>query len=378
MSKRILINSSNLHNGGGVQVATSIIRELSLSSSQANITLALSSTVLRECEKIGTDMNCFRDLEVVDVRGFDPINPILDQLIQGADVVFTVFGPLYSLRRPKKSIVGFAQPWIIYPKSDAHYKLPLQERLKVSVRYFLQKLAFVRNSDILVVEAEHVRERLKTILPRAPAVVVPNALNAVFCEAIANTSGAAPTIARASAISAQTNKITLGYVGRAYSHKNVDILPEVRKALRERHGIDATIKVTLNDSEWADQSEEFRKEIENVGSMSLGELVEFYRSLDGIIFPSLLECFSATPLEAMAMGLPLFASNRAFVRDFCEGYPFYFDPLDPESIADAVARSFKLPRDELIARLREGKCHVLSLPTATDRAKKVVDLLNSL
>jgi glycosyltransferase involved in cell wall biosynthesis len=208
-------------------------------------------------------------------------------------------------------------------------------------------------------------------------VVVANALNAVFLRAIASLPDDTPAKAQIGSKARDEKKITLGFVGRAYSHKNIDVLPGVRRALRERYGVDAAIKVTLNDDEWAAQTQEFRSEIENSGSMSLKDLVEFYRSVDGVVFPSLLECFSVTPLEAMAMGLPLYASDRAFVRDSCGDLPFYFDPLDPVSIADAVGRSLALSGDVLAARLRASRVHVLSLPTATERAKKMIELLFS-
>ena len=58
--------------------------------------------------------------------------------------------------------------------------------------------------------------------------------------------------------------------------------------------------------------------------------------MDAIIFPSLLECFSATPLEAMAMEKPFFASDREFIRDVCSDYALYFDPEDPISAANVI------------------------------------------
>ncbi|MBW3168694.1 glycosyltransferase [Qipengyuania flava] len=378
MNKHILINASNLHAGGGVQVATSIVDELSRRDGQQNISLVLSNPVMAACKKIDMNLRGFRHVETLDVRGFESRNATLERLFGEADVVFTVFGPLYTMTRPKKSVVGFAQPWIIYPGSDAHRKLPFAERMKVRARYFLQKLAFRRNSDLLVVEADHVSKRLKAILPSTPSVVVPNALNAVFRRAIEGLPDETGAKSELNKRAGETKAITLGYVGRAYSHKNVEVLAGVSKALRGRYGIGATIKVTLNDAEWAAQSDEFRAEIEQVGSMSLDQLVEFYRSLDGVIFPSLLECFSATPLEVMAMGIPLYASDRPFVRDFSADYPFYFDPLDPDDIADAIARSLELPAAELQARLQAARSHVFNLPTATDRARKTVELLHSL
>lgn len=372
----VVLNASNLQGGGAVQVAVSLVSELSHLKIKKDIVLVLSSVVYRECNSVGVDFNGFRALHRIDHFGFRLFNKQLRRIFHGSDVVFTVFGPLYLWWRPQKSVVGFAQPWILYPKSDAYLALPRAKRVVNNLKYAIQRQFFRTNSHVLIVEAEHARIRLVTLFTGLPVFVVSNALNSVFVGAISAEERKAPARA-AGAPHNGVRHLTLGHVGRAYSHKNLSILPAVRQALWERHGVKATIRTTLNEAEWAAQSEEFRSSIENVGALSLQECIPFYQGLDGVIFPSLLESFSAAPLEAMAMRLPLFASDRAFVRDFCDDIPFYFDPLDPVDIAEAIVRCFDLPPEDLAARLDQSVNHVLSQPTAKDRAKRIAELLTS-
>lgn len=372
----IVLNASNLQGGGAVQVATSLVCELESSLLKEDIVLVLSSVVFKECTAIGVDFKGFRALHQIDHFGFKPFNKGLQEIFRNADLVFTVFGPLYLWRQPKISIVGFAQPWILYPASEAYLALPRSKRAITRLKYAIQQWFFRRNSSMMIVEAEHARKRLAALFPSLPVVVVPNALNSVFLDAI--MSDRAKALAKhAWPPYHSVRHVTLGHVGRAYSHKNLSILPAVRQTLWDRYGVKATIRTTLNEAEWASQSEAFRSSIENVGALSLRECISFYQDLDGVIFPSLLECFSAAPLEAMAMRLPLFASDRAFVRDFCGDIPFYFDPLDPGDIAAAIVRCLDLAPEELAARLDQGVSHVLAQPTAKDRGKRIAELLTS-
>jgi len=160
--------------------------------------------------------------------------------------------------------------------------------------------------------------------------------------------------------------IRIGVVSRDYAHKNLDLLPEIERILRQKHKLDVDFVVTLNDSEWRRRTAAFRSVIRNAGPLSVEQCPSFYRQLDGVIFPSLLECFSATPLEALVMGKPLFASDRPFVRDLCGEHPHYFDPLSPSDAARSIAAYFKSGGDP--ANLEAGRLHVLSMPTARDRA----------
>jgi glycosyltransferase involved in cell wall biosynthesis len=50
----------------------------------------------------------------------------------------------------------------------------------------------------------------------------------------------------------------------------------------------------------------------------------------------LSEGFGLPPLEAMLNGAPVVASNATCIPEVCGDAAHYFDPLDVESIADAI------------------------------------------
>ena len=78
--------------------------------------------------------------------------------------------------------------------------------------------------------------------------------------------------------------------------------------------------------------------IENIGPVPSQMLSQVYRRADALIFPTLLESFSRTYSEAMYFGLPILTSDRDFARHLCRNAATYFDPLDADSVARAMAR----------------------------------------
>ena len=77
------------------------------------------------------------------------------------------------------------------------------------------------------------------------------------------------------------------------------------------------ILLTLDEQEWARLPALVRRHAVTVGRVTVQQLPTVYEMSHASIFPSLLESFSATPLEAMVSGTPLVASDRAFVCDVC-------------------------------------------------------------
>ncbi len=364
----ILINASNLHVGGGVQVAASFIDEVfSQARISSDIYICASQSVKQNSlcsESIHSGSESFRE---VDVKGFDIFDRSFYSYLDHFDSVFTVFGPLYSFKRKFKSIVGFAQPWIIYPDNECYAMLPFFQRHKTRLKFWLQSYFFKR-ADVLVVELEHVKKELIRVLdiPADRIHVVHNCLSSVYL----NNSIWQPV-----GFSVEEGFLRLGFLGRNYLHKNTAIFPGIVNALERLHGIKARFYVTFNEQEWACCSPEFRSVCINVGSLTVAQCPHFYQELDAVVFPSLLECFSATPLEAMAMKRPLFASDRPFNRDVCGSHAYYFDPLSPVSAADAIAKVFggAGPKLSDLAAARE---YAINFSSPKERAEKYLTLLN--
>lgn len=368
--KTIIINAANLHGGGGVQVAISFLDELArLEAHRSGLTVLASDEVAEGLSELGVDVSVFRSFEVVNSygpwRGFS----VLREKLKRADLAFTLFGPLYQIKKPNISIVGFAQPWIAYPDNEVYNKLSYFSAILNRIKFAVQKNVFKFSSDFIVVESENIRDQLISLGVVKPSdiSVVSNCISGIYQR---------PDVWRSVKMPVTPGRIRLGIVTRDYLHKNLDIIPAVKACLEKDYGIDSAFFVTFKESEWIKKSDEFRNSVLNIGVIRPEQCPSFYQQIDAVFFPSLLECFSATPLEALASKKPLFASDRPFVSEYCGNIPMYFDPNSPADAARVIA---EFVHKGISSERVESACqHVRSLPGARDRALAYLQIVERL
>ncbi|WP_158251161.1 glycosyltransferase family 1 protein [Cryobacterium sp. Y11] len=81
--------------------------------------------------------------------------------------------------------------------------------------------------------------------------------------------------------------------------------------------------------------------IDRRGLVEQDELLRLYRSAAALVFPSLYEGFGLPPLEAMASGCPVAASNAGSLPEVVGDAAVQFDPYDPEAIAAGIVEAVK-------------------------------------
>ena len=365
----ILINTSNLHSGGGLQVGISFLYELSKMTTDnlSSLHIVVSSEIDKGLCQIGVNKEVFENYDLIDTFGVKALYSKLNNRIKNYDVVFTVFGPNYLRCKAEKEIVGFAQAWILNFKNPISKNMSFLDRNMLKARFHLQWLFFLRSDDYIV-ELEHVKESLISLknIDRSKVHVVYNTVSSLYKD----ESKWEPVL-----INKNSEDFSLGIVTRDYPHKNLAVLPLVAEALDIQHNLKVHFYTTLNDMEWSMKSDFFKQYVSTVGSLSPDQCPSFYQQLDGVVFPSLLECFSATPLEAMVMEKPLFASDRHFVRDVCGNNAVYFDPVDPNDIANKIADYLKSDIDYSY-ELKQAKTHALSFSNAKGRAEGYLKIIH--
>ncbi|MEF8710868.1 MAG: glycosyltransferase family 4 protein [Candidatus Accumulibacter propinquus] len=372
--KNILINAANLHSGGGVQVAASFIEELvhilpTCPDMNWRFSVLVSTEVLNNLPTEISHSRYLAEFRVLDVYGLSVLKRNCRASYRGFDVCFTLFGPMYLNLKSCYKICGFAQPWIIYPDNAVYSLLSFRGRLQNRVKFFIQRLFFQKN-DRLVVELAHVRERLSSlgIFDEGSVDIVENCVASVYLNP-----------SRWLTINFDYRKlrnctITLGFLGRGYAHKNLGILRTVGAILSGEYGLVCNFLFTLEQQEMTSLGFDSVEGFYSVGTISSAQCPDFYMNIDALLFPSLLECFSATPIEAMVMKRPVLASDRAFVRDVCGDYAYYFDPLDARDIARVIVDAFS-DKQRLAFKVGAAYQHVLGLPTAKDRAEKYLGVI---
>jgi glycosyltransferase involved in cell wall biosynthesis len=141
------------------------------------------------------------------------------------------------------------------------------------------------------------------------------------------------------------------YPARLWPHKNHMRLLEAFATVR-RDRPDVRLVLTGGGLEQLPT----RDGVEVLGNVAPEVLAELYRRASCLVFPSLYEGFGLPPLEAMASGCPVAASNVAAIPEICGDAAVLFDPLDPSAIAagalEALERAVDL-RSRGLARARE-------------------------
>jgi glycosyltransferase involved in cell wall biosynthesis len=124
----------------------------------------------------------------------------------------------------------------------------------------------------------------------------------------------------------------LYYPANTWPHKNHERLLEAFAALP---GTD--LHLVLSGADYGRLSKlRLPDRVHHVGLLPFDTLPAVYRRASGVVYPSLYEGAGVPPLEAMACGCPVAASDIAPVRELCGDAALLFDPGDPSAIAAAM------------------------------------------
>ncbi len=126
------------------------------------------------------------------------------------------------------------------------------------------------------------------------------------------------------------------YVGNAYPHKNLSILFACAKAFPEH----VLVLVGREDFFYIRLKAEAEalgiKNILFAGFLRDQELSSLYRFARIYVFPSLYEGFGLPPLEAMACGAPVIASDRGSLPEILGDAALYFDPISKHDLVRLI------------------------------------------
>jgi len=132
------------------------------------------------------------------------------------------------------------------------------------------------------------------------------------------------------------------YPARGWQHKNHARLIEAMNLVRRER---PEMRLVLTGGA-LDSLGELPDWVDRRGLVSVDELRDLYRRAAVLAFPSIYEGFGLPPLEAMASGCPVAASDSGSIPEVCGDAAVLFDALDVEAIAagilDAIARSSEL------------------------------------
>jgi glycosyltransferase involved in cell wall biosynthesis len=340
---RVLLNAIPLAVGGGRTIGLNLIRSLPPLRSDYDF-LALvpeGRDYLGVCEEAGIESRVFprRPGYALWRIWFDQVG--VQQLAQswGADVLFTLgnLGPIWP-RLPH--VLLFQNAYYIYPWSEVRPFLSYGEALAVRLQRLLFGLSLRRVSAVAAqtgVAAARLREAFD--VPRTRVAVLPNAID-MGVESTAKTDDSKLAGLRDRA----GDRLVVLTLTRYYPHKNLEFVIRTARRLRD-YGDDRLVFYITVDPRQHPGAARLVQEIErdqledwvvNLGPILADGLALVYQAADILFFPTLLESFSGTYLEAMHHGLPIVTSNRDFARECCGDAALYLDPHDVEAAVRAL------------------------------------------
>ena len=191
----------------------------------------------------------------------------------------------------------------------------------------------LRSAERLVLVSEFTRrETEKDIGPLANAVVVHEGIADIY-DRVELTQSDVVSLKKKYGI---RDRFVMAF-GASAKHKNVDFL--VRSFVRVRRQLPGDFQLLLVGCQEMDWSDYFRPLLDNhsvndvvcVGFVSDMDVVALYNCTDCFVYPSLYEGFGFPPLEAMACGAPVLASNVSAIPEIVGDAAEKFDPTDSAS-----------------------------------------------
>jgi glycosyltransferase involved in cell wall biosynthesis len=130
------------------------------------------------------------------------------------------------------------------------------------------------------------------------------------------------------------------YPARPWPHKNHARLFEAFAVLRSRR---PELRLVLTGT--GHETASLPPGVEARGDVPLDGRVDLYRRAALVVFPSLYEGFGLPPIEAMACGCPVAASNAGSLPEVCGDTARLFDPRSVEEMVAAVEDVLDAPQE---------------------------------
>lgn len=179
-----------------------------------------------------------------------------------------------------------------------------------------------------------------------------------------------------------SGKIIL-YVGQFRGHKNISGLLKAYKILKKNEDVTCVIlggelkslkKIVDMDKFLSDNIKSGKILIP--GFVNDDELAAWYHLANCFVFPSFYEGFGLPGLEAMSIGLPVVASNTSSLPEIYLNGAIYFNPHDPQEIADKI--SMVLKDDKFREDLTERAARIVKKYSWKKTAQETLQLYKSI
>jgi len=264
-------------------------------------------------------------------------------------------GNLGLINPPCKQAILFHRPQLVYPSKHRigfGLKGALVERVfKKRVRKCLPR------TQLMFCQTPVTRERFAETFgyPIDHIDLVPNAVSK-FAQ-VPRDQVQTPEV-----LQARQEWFTMFFLSRYYAYKNPEILVRLFRKHRDKlANVRCVVTITADQHPRAGklladiEKYDLQEHIVNVGLLKQEELAGYFYNSDALFFPTPLESFSGTYLEAMHFECPIITSDIDFARYICGDAAVYFDFWDIDNISEKICtvRDGAQLRQKLVADGKE-------------------------
>jgi len=340
MNKSILINCISVKRsaGGAFQVAKNFINSC-LFNNRFNWIFLISEDLLLEFE--GNEKflmgNYFVFRTQPEVTTYMKALRLIRNIEKSLkpDLVYTIAAPSYfSFRAPE--VMRYTNPWVADLNKYAFDTLNFGEKIKRHCYNFIQRM-LIKKCKYFITQTDACKAGIIKITGYKNSVVkvIPNTLPSLYLKY-------ADQIAQPFDLS-NVKIINVLYITAPHIHKNIDLIPEVIEHLVNKFNIKNirfNITVPINSPfliRFYEKANSLgvKNYIVNHGYCNQDQLANLYLKSNIYFFPSLLETFSVSLLEALYFKQFIVATNFAFNKYITGEAALYFEPLNS---LDAAAK----------------------------------------
>lgn len=272
-------------------------------------------------KQIKTDLGSKFNYVITNIRHYSPSEQIRLPLL------------LHSLKPDLVHFTHFSKPLLYWGKSVVtvhdlirHFSKGQQTTTRSPLLYWPKYLGYLLQSrlifrrDHIIVPSAYWQNYLinQYHLPKNRITVTHEAVDPEF-------------INHHSPITVHQSQNYLVYTGNLYPHKNLQVILQALKQLP-----DLKLKIICGRSVF--DQKVTSPQVEFLGFVSDSDFAKIYHQALALIHPALIEGFSLTGLEAMALSCPVIASNATCIPEIYGPAALYFDPHQPQQLVDQIIR----------------------------------------
>ena len=154
------------------------------------------------------------------------------------------------------------------------------------------------------------------------------------------------------------------YPAQFWAHKNHNIIVQAVKIIRDTMGKEVKVNFIGDDKgnlgyiKKIIEDAGLNNQIKILGFVSNDVKTKLYNESKGLIYSSFSGPENLPPLEAFDAGIPVIYSDFPGAREQLGDFPYYFDPLSPISLVQAIQQVENQDKDDLASRLTAQKIFV--------------------